>query len=366
MSLREYGDELNASFFNHELIPLTVRVVGTIRRGLRGFSSRQTVSKASEESHGEQLENIQFFLKFARGTDYRLVTGESLKEENEAYERLSKYLPMPKCRLTSFRDKPVLVIKRAEGIPLDELFRQSPMECAAVINSLIEDVMKMWKQTARPMDETELVRNRRTTSAKTAVDLREAVICESIQDAPLRINGKVYPTLRHCLEMVQNILEKPDAEAIMVLEHGDLHYKNIFFDPQSARYTVIDPLAGGYNYPEATLNTIIGYPLLFVFDYSISSTILDDGTLDLTFEVTSEFAEMWEAVQQIIQEVISKSEQFVKKKQLLRAFIFINLCRSLIDKFNPMNLEKTTPNKLAHFALAVQLFIDLDDHVASE
>jgi len=174
-----------------------------------------------------------------------------------------------------------------------------------------------------------------------------------IADLPMVINSVTYPTLSETFRQIEErLLQAPGG--MMVLEHGDVHYGNIFRSEKDG-YQIIDPIIGGYNYPEASINTTLIYPDLFVYDYD---TQLDVGQerIKIDYQTSEIYQRCEKTIKTLEPELTGRLTEVQQNTGYLNEFMFINLARSFVGLVNPMNLEKTQQNRYAHLARAVERY----------
>lgn len=278
-----------------------------------------------------------------------------------SYQQLREYLHMPRVRLLYRQEglPPLLVVKRVEGERYDEAFIESPDAFTASARMFVDDLNKMWQATEKPMKEDELVVNLRQATIETLqAVLGDEKLAQSA-DLPIRVNGATYPSLRDlCSASLKRL--RTQADPVMTLGHGDEHMKNLIITNNNGQidYQIIDSrLAGNYS-PAYAINTFVGTPLLFMFNYQCSQKI---GTRwDISYRLNDEYQKPREALMECGRTMINNLGLLSQDEFLLKEYLFGNLVRSAINRVNPKNMRFTQPNIPAHIGMAVELYSNFD------
>lgn len=244
-------------------------------------------------------------------------------KEYDAYRQLSQYFRIPRVKLAHTETGDKLVVAGIPALSADKLLESNPELATRALNDFVTENEKMWRATARPMDESQTSRNWREESLKTAARLKDDPIFSSLAGFDMTVNGKIYPklgeTLSRVTERLTNVREKT-----MCLVHGDEHLANII--PVNETHYMIDPGNWtGYNTPSAAVNNIVGANHLFFYTYD--SHFNNGRVVDIAFAPTDRCRVAHRLMEPVLRRVEATVDDLQGGRSLAREMLFVNCAR---------------------------------------
>ena len=267
-------------------------------------------------------------------------------KEFEYYQSLRHLFNFPAMRLGETSQGTVLVVKRAEGIPLSQAIKTHPKQARLSLESYYGDLEKSWEKTRRPMDSTECSKDLRTYN----MGLLEVMPGDlpEIVDKELIVNGQNYPSVGNMCREVKGRLEAFD-EPWMVFSHGDEHLDNIFSSPDG-RYQMIDPFNTGYTSMAQVFNKHLGETALFNYDYQTTSQV--NGKV----EIETSLSPQSKQVRELIEPPLNELKQKIGSQVHINEYLFTLMLRGATLRIAPKWRDLAIERTMAYLAMATEYY----------
>jgi hypothetical protein len=261
---------------------------------------------------------------FVKGGTEEFYIRRPLAEIN-GYKLLRPYLHVPRARIAQTTLGPILVVQGVDAPDAFSQLRSNPEVVGATVDSFLDDVGRMWENTAKPMDETQLGRDWRRETLATLNRLKEEPKIQAVSKKPVVVNGEKYPSVGKTLDLVEKKLAAgPDEN--MVLCHGDEHIENLLVMPDKG-YMAIDPGNWtGFNTPASAVNNMVGAHTLFHLRYD--GAVKAEGK---SFEVDYKVIPPYDEADRILKKQWSRLQTMASSvcggENLAKELLFVNQMR---------------------------------------
>lgn len=276
------------------------------------------------------------------------------EREYQAYQELRPYFLMPRARLAYVENNESLLVVRGVNAPSANLILEhNPERARETLESFISDNERMWRETARPMDESVLPRNWREETLKTIQRLSVEPKIQEIANLPMVVNGVEYPPIGQTLNEVESKLFS-QRESVMALCHGDEHLGNII--PENGHYWTIDPGNWtGLNSPSTAVNNLVGANYLFFYKYN--GEVRNGNKLEIDFEFRDESKKAEEMMRPSFRRVDEIATDILGGNSFAKEFLYINGMRvSMGWTCSPMDLKEVLDTGIIYAGVATEQY----------
>ncbi|KKS95745.1 MAG: hypothetical protein UV73_C0014G0022 [Candidatus Gottesmanbacteria bacterium GW2011_GWA2_43_14] len=295
-----------------------------------------------------------------RGGGYRFFIKSACEDhyirrpEAEAvgYQLLSPYFRVPRAKLLKTKEGSLLVVMGKDAVAANKLLETAPEITAAAADSFINDMVEMWKDTARNLDETQIGRNWRLETGKTLERLSDDEEIQAIADFPVVVNGKTFPSLGKTLKKCESRLLW-FKDPIMVLCHGDEHLGNLLIAEDG--YWVVDPgNYTGYNTPASAVNNFVGGTVLFDYPYEGTANV-EEGMLKVDYRIKDSHKLADSMFKPVLKKLNAAANDISLGRSSAKELLFINELRVAKGwTFRSMDLTGVLNNGMMYAGLATE------------